>query len=79
MPAFLEPDTWATWLNPQSITTDDPAQSAKNRSALIDVLDRTSTAVAATMQTRLVDRKVNSVRAVDPQDPTLIEPLPEQS
>lgn len=77
MPAFLEPDTWDTWLNPQSITTDDPTQSAKNRSSLIDLLDRTSTAVAATVHTRLVDRRVNSVRAVDPTDPTLVEPLAE--
>jgi putative SOS response-associated peptidase YedK len=76
MPAFLEPDTWSTWLNPQSITTADRTESAAKRQAMIDLLDRTSTAVAATMHTRLVDRRVNSVRAIDPQDATLIEALP---
>ena len=75
MPAFLEPDTWATWLNPQSITSTNPTESAANRAAMMDLLDRTSTAVAATMRTRLVDRRVNSVRAIDPQDPTLVEEL----
>jgi putative SOS response-associated peptidase YedK len=75
MPAFLTPEVWSDWLNPQSITASTPAESGDKRRAMIDLLDRSSTAVAATMQTRLVDRRVNSVRAVDPQDPTLIEPL----
>ena len=75
MPAFLEPDSWATWLNPQSITAENPAESAANRATLIEMLDRTSTAVAATLHTRAVDRRVNSVRAVDPQDASLVAEL----
>ena len=42
---------------------------------MIELLDKTSTAVAATMHTRLVDRRVNSVRAVDPQDASLVAEL----
>ena len=39
------------------------------------MLDHTSTAVAGTLNTHTVDRKVNSVQAVDPADPTRTEPV----
>lgn len=73
MPAFLTRDLWDTWLSPQSLTVaGDTAASKRNRLQLLDELDASSTAVAATMRTHVVDRKVNNVRTADPADPSLI-------
>lgn len=66
MPVFLTKDTWGDWLNPDQI--DD-------KPAILAMLDETSQEVAATLTTRTVDRKVNSVRAIDPTDSTLIEEI----
>lgn len=66
MPVFLTPDTFDEWLDPTKL-------SASAKPGMLAMLDHTSQAVAASLNTRTVDRKVNSVRTVDPGDPTLIE------
>lgn len=76
MPAFLSRDLWDDWLNPASLTVHgDTAASKSNRLELLDELDASSSALAATMRTHEVDRRVNNSRTVDMRDPTLIEPL----
>jgi len=68
MPAFLERNVWDEWLRPGKLT--DPNH-------LLDLLDRTSIAVAAHIESYPVSRRVNSVRVPDAerQDPALIRPL----
>ncbi|MFS0913072.1 SOS response-associated peptidase [Microbacterium sp. 179-I 3D2 NHS] len=66
MPAFLTPDTWDSWLSPEKV-------AGQAKVELLAMLDHTSADVAATIRERLVDRKVNNSRAVDPADETLIE------
>ena len=68
MPAFLTADVWDRWLD--SAKLDDDGE----RDDLLATLDRVSTGVASTITTYEVDRRVNNSRAVDPADPTLIEP-----
>lgn len=76
MPAFLTPDLWDDWLNPASLTVPgDAAASKANRFQLLDELDASSTAIASTIRTHPVDRRVNNSRTVDPSDSTLIEPI----
>ena len=67
MPVFLTDDVWADWLNPDKFEPDD-------KEDLLAMLDDRSETVAATLSTHLVDRKVNSVRALNREDPSLIEP-----
>lgn len=71
MPVFLTPDTWADWTSPQKID----AQGDKD--GLLAMLDRSSLAVAKTITTHRVSKRVNNVRdtSVAKDDPTLIEPL----
>ena len=66
MPAFLAPDAWAHWLNPEKLV---------EKEAAVAMLDRSSAAVAAMLRSHPVDRRVNNVRTVDPQDPSIIEPV----
>lgn len=66
MPAFLDDDLLDTWLDP------DPLTDRTERQQLLDTLDLTSQRIASTVRSRLVDRRVNSVRSIDPTDPTLI-------
>ncbi|CAN5332033.1 SOS response-associated peptidase [soil metagenome] len=68
MPVFLTPDVWDQWLSPDKLTA---AQNAPT----LAMLESSSIAVAATLTTYRVDRKVNSVRTVDPADATLIRPV----
>ncbi len=76
MPAFLTRDLWDDWLTPASLTVDgDTAASKSNRLELLDELDASSSAIAATMRTHEVDRRVNNSRTVDPRDPGLITPF----
>lgn len=76
MPAFLTRDLWDDWLNPASLTVDgDTVASKRNRAELLDELDASSSVIAATMRTHLVDRRLNNTRTVDRYDPTLLEPL----
>ena len=42
---------------------------------MLSLLDAVSAQVAGTLTSYEVDRRVNNSRAVDPADPTLIEPL----
>lgn len=70
MPVFLERDTWADWLNPAKAGTPDAADGA----LLQAMMDESSLAVAATLHTHAVDRKLNNTRTVDRTDETLIEP-----
>lgn len=66
MPAFLAPDSWGNWLNPEKLVEKDD---------VLAMLDRSSATVAAILRSHTVDRRVNSVRTVDPQDPSIIEPI----
>jgi putative SOS response-associated peptidase YedK len=45
------------------------------RFQLLDELDASSTQVAATIRTHMVDRRVNNSRTVDPSDASLVEPV----
>ncbi len=72
MPVFLEQEVWDNYLAP--VKLDQPGKDA-----MIDLLTTESERVAPTIQTYLVDRKVNNTRTVDPTDPTLIEPLPAEA
>lgn len=80
MPAFLSRDLWHDWLNPESLTVkNDTDQSRANREELIGALGASSTAIAATITTYEVDRRVNNHRAIDPRDPDLITPIEESA
>ncbi|MEH0111230.1 SOS response-associated peptidase [Tersicoccus sp. MR15.9] len=70
MPVFLAPETWERWLDPEPV-------EGKAADELVQLLEHTSSAVASTVTHYPVDRKVNSTRTVDPEDPTLIQPLEE--
>lgn len=76
MPAFLTPDTWDEWLSPRSLTVPgDRAASAAAREEMIAMLTGTSEAVAATIRTHPVDRRVNNSRTADPADAGLVDPI----
>jgi putative SOS response-associated peptidase YedK len=68
MPVFLPRDAWDEYLQP--VKLDDAAKQN-----MLDLLVHESDAVASTITSYEVDRKVNNTRTVDPSDPTLIEPL----
>ncbi|RNE57009.1 SOS response-associated peptidase [Cryobacterium tepidiphilum] len=66
MPVFLTPDTYDQWLRPGQADTEN----------LLAMLDRASLAMAATMHTYPVSKRVNSVRDEEAKhDPALTEPL----
>ena len=69
MPAFLSPDVYDAWLDPQKV--EDPGHVQE----LLTMLEAVSTEEARTMRTHVVDRKVNNTRTADPTDPTNIEPV----
>ncbi|GAA2247971.1 SOS response-associated peptidase [Herbiconiux moechotypicola] len=71
MPVFLTPDTWDSWIEPVKL------ESTGDKDALVAMLDRSSLAVASTITTYPVSRRVNNVRdtSVAKDDPTLIEPI----
>ncbi|WP_291041699.1 SOS response-associated peptidase [Herbiconiux sp.] len=71
MPVFLTPDTWDDWTSPAKLERPDEKQE------LVAMLDRTSLAVASTITTYPVSKRVNNVRdtSIAKDDPTLIEPL----
>lgn len=71
MPVFIQPAAWADWLNPAKPGTPGGADVG----ALQSMVNESSLAVAATLQTHAVDRRVNSTRTLDRNDPSLIEPL----
>ena len=76
MPAFLTRDLWDEWLSPVPLTVDgDTAASKANRAELLGELEHASSAIASTMRTYEVDRRVNNSRTVDPRDASLIKPL----
>jgi putative SOS response-associated peptidase YedK len=68
MPVFLTPDVRDDWLRPGTLTAKEP---------MLAMLDRASLAMAKTMTTYPVSRRVNSVRdeSVPRDDPALIEPI----
>src|SRR5690606_26172832 len=68
MPAFLTPDAYDAWLSPERLEDDGQKQE------LLTLLERVSTAVAATITQYEVDRKVNNSRTADPADASLIAP-----
>jgi putative SOS response-associated peptidase YedK len=68
MPVFLDRGAWDEYLQP--VKLDDAG-----REQMVDFITRESDRVASTITSYEVDRKVNNSRTVDPQDPTLIEPL----
>jgi putative SOS response-associated peptidase YedK len=68
MPVFLTSDVWSDWLNPDKL-------DASNKCDVLAMLDQSSQAVASTLSTYPVDRKVNSVRSLNREDPTLVEPI----
>jgi putative SOS response-associated peptidase YedK len=68
MPVFLTPDAFEDWLRPVTIEQPD---------GILAMLDRASVAVAATITSYPVSRRVNSVRdeSIPRDDPTLIAPI----
>lgn len=71
MPVFLSRDAWSEWLNPAKAGTP----GAPDTGALAAMMDASSLAVARTLQTFRVDRRLNNTRTVDPSDHSLIEPF----
>ena len=69
MPAFVTRAGYDAWLSPTKLTTDPEKEQ------LLAELTTESDAVAATLLSYEVDRKVNNSRAIDPTDASLIEPL----
>ncbi|SEB56476.1 Putative SOS response-associated peptidase YedK [Paramicrobacterium humi] len=63
MPVFLTADAWDQWIAPEKI---------KDSAEALATLDASSSAIASTMTTYPVDRKLNNVRTADPEDETLI-------
>lgn len=68
MPAFLTPDPRDQWLDPEKATGQAKLDT-------LEMLERTSADVAATLREYIVDTKVNNTRTVDSLDPSLIEPM----
>jgi len=68
MPVFLHRDVWDEYLDPEKLD-----EEGKRR--MVALLDAESEKVASTIESHEVDRKVNNTRTVDPEDPSLIEPL----
>ena len=68
MPVFLERDAWNEYLAP--VKLDDAGKAE-----MLALMTAESERVAASISNYEVDRRVNNSRAVDPADPTLIEPL----
>lgn len=66
MPVFLGPGMWDDYLNPSKLDKDE-------RTHMLGLLTDESDRIAGTITTHEVDRKVNSVRSVDPSDASLIE------
>ena len=64
MPVFLTPDVSADWLRPEKLT---------DKAGTLSMLEHASDAIAATLVSWVVDRKVNSVRSVDPGDESIID------
>ena len=69
MPVFLRPDTWVDWLNPSG------TPGAVGAAELQSMMDESSRAVAGTLHTYAVDKRVNNTRTVDRHDPSIIEPV----
>jgi putative SOS response-associated peptidase YedK len=67
MPVFLTNDVHDEWLSPTKLETDAEKQHT------VQLLHEVSGQVASTITTYEVDRRVNSQRAIDPRDPTLID------
>jgi putative SOS response-associated peptidase YedK len=68
MPVFLGRDIWDEFLTPDKL--DDPGKQN-----MVDLLSMESDRMASTITGYEVDPKVNNSRTVDPDDPSLIEPL----
>ena len=71
MPAFLNQEAIDAWLSPVPLDTPQRVDE------MLDLLRTASDEVATTIDSYLVDRKVNNTRTVDPHDPSLIEPIDE--
>ena len=69
MPVFLEPDVFDRWLSPAKLEEQGELEE------LVTLVEKVSDAVAGTITTYEVDRRVNNSRTVDPGDASLIEPL----
>lgn len=68
MPACLTPDNWGLWLAPGTST---------RTTELLGMLDRSSLAIARSLTSYPVSKRVNNVRdeSVSHEDPTLIAPI----
>ncbi len=76
MPLFLTPDLWDDWLDTESLTTPgNSADASARRDELLARLDASAAVVSAQMLSYPVDRKINSVRSVDPRDASNIRPV----
>ncbi len=73
MPVFLQKEVWDEWLNPAKAGT----QGVPDTATLKSIMDSSSLAIAATLQTHAVDKKLNNTRTVDRNDPSLLEPVPQ--
>ena len=69
MPVFLTTDAIDAWLEPAKL-------DRAGREEMLAIVRDSSTRVAGSIRQRVVDRRVNSVRTVNPHDATLIEALP---
>lgn len=68
MPVFLADADLDEWLDPGKLDRTGAA-------GLVAHVAEASTAIAATLRAHVVDRRVNTVRGLDPTDPSLIAPV----
>ncbi len=68
MPVFIDRGAWDEYLSPEKLDDD-------GKQRMLALLDAESTRIAARITSYEVDRRVNNSRTVDPDDPSLIEPL----
>lgn len=77
MPAFVDDELLEAWLSPVPLTiAGDAAASRRRRAELLEQLDVSSAAIASTIRTHVVDRRVNNSRSVDRYDSTILDPVP---
>lgn len=68
MPVFIDAGAWDEYLNPTKLDDD-------GKQHMLALLEAESKQVAKRITSYEVDRRVNNSRTVDPEDPSLIEPL----
>ena len=70
MPVFVASPLWDEWLDPGKV---------EDKGGMLELLEHSSAAIAATMATHPVSRELNNSRTVDRNDPSILEPIDDTS